>query len=158
MVRRIRAAFAEDGFLGVVHLLLLMDDTVLLATSREMALAKLRVTIAWCKEHGMGVNLKKTKFMAIGATAEDKVPLVVDDIIVKYSSTYLYLGAWMTDSGKMDDVLALHAEHCTNIVNKFSIFCCANTMMPFTVKKTVFDAAVVSAITYSSETWLTNNI
>ena len=30
--------------------------------------------------------------------------------------------------------------------------------MPFVMKKAVFDAAVVSSITYSSETWLSNNI
>ena len=30
--------------------------------------------------------------------------------------------------------------------------------MPFSVKKTVFSSAVTSSVTYSAETWLTNNI
>ena len=96
--------------------------------------------------------------MVINADANDKQPLVAYDVIVLYSATYLYLGAWVTDTGKMADVIALHHHHCTDVVNKFAIFCQANTTMPFAVKKTVFEAVVVSSMTYSSETWLTNSI
>ena len=95
--------------------------------------------------------------MVINAEAADKQPLVTRDVTVKYSPTYLYLGAWVTDTGKMADVLALHHQHCADVANKFAIFCQANTWMPFAVKKTVFEAAVVSTIVYSSETWLTKN-
>ena len=112
LVRRLKEAFREDGFLGVLQVLLLMDDTVLLATSRQMAEAKLTVLVTWCQEHGMELNLKKTKLMVVNGDMNDKRPLIVNDIVVKYSSTYLYLGAWMTDSGKMADVMALHDEHC----------------------------------------------
>ena len=152
MVRRLKEAFQEDGFLGALQVLLLMDDTVLLATSREMAEAKLTVLVTWCREYGMELNLKKTKVMVVNGDCDDKRPLTVGDIIVNYSPTYLYLGAWVTDSGKMMDVIALHGDHCGDILNKFSIFCKSNTFMPFSMKKAVFDAAVVSAITYSSET------
>ena len=93
MVHRLKEAFREDGFLGVLQVLLLMDDIVLLATSREMAEAKLRVLIIWCREHGMEMNLKKTKFMVVNGDFHDRIPLIIEDIIIKYSSTYLYLGA-----------------------------------------------------------------
>ena len=72
MVKRIKRAFNDDGFLGVLHVLLLMDDTVLLATTRQQALAKLLVLVTWCHEYGMEVNVKKTKFMVINALAEDR--------------------------------------------------------------------------------------
>ena len=32
LVRTIQLRFAEDGFLGILHVMLLMDDTVILAT------------------------------------------------------------------------------------------------------------------------------
>ena len=96
--------------------------------------------------------------MVVNGSHADHLPLIVDDVVVQYAATYLYLGAWITDSGKMADIIALHDQHCSNIVNKFSIFCQANTLMPFTMKRAVFEAAVVSSITYSSETWMTNNI
>ena len=135
MVRRIRHAFAADGFLGVLHVLLLMDDTVLLATTRHQALAKLEVLVAWCGDYGMHINLKKTMFMVVNGEVGDKEPLIAGDVIVKYTTKYLYLGAWVTDSGKWCDVIQLHEEHCNEVVNKFAIFCSANTNMPFFIKK-----------------------
>ena len=75
---------------------------------------------------------------------------------VNYTNRYLYLGAWFTDTGKTDDVLRLHEPSNEAAINKFSIFCTANTQMPFVYKKKVFDAAITSAMLYSCETWLTN--
>ena len=62
MIKMIKNAIADDGFLGGLHALLLMDDTVILATSREMCEAKLKVVVQYCQEFGMGINEKKTKF------------------------------------------------------------------------------------------------
>ena len=61
MVRMLKRAFISDGFLGALHALLLMDDTVVLATNRQMCEAKLRVIIQYCNEFGMKINGKKTK-------------------------------------------------------------------------------------------------
>ena len=61
-------------------------------------------------------------------------------------------------SGKISDVLALTVKSNQATVNKFAIFCVANSQMPFVYKKLVFDAAVTASLLYSSESWLTNNI
>ena len=58
MIKMIKNAVEEDGFLGGLHALLLMDDTVIIATSREMCEAKLRVVLQYCQEFGMSVNVK----------------------------------------------------------------------------------------------------
>lgn len=58
----------------------------------------------------------------------------------------------------MDSVISLHESYSETIVNKFSIFCAANSQMPYSVKKKVFDAAVTSALLYSCESWIANNI
>ena len=57
----------------------------------------------------------------------------------------------------MNTVLDLHETMNEVQLNKFAIFCAANSNMPYVYKRRVFDAAVVSALLYSSETWLTNN-
>ena len=158
MVRMIKNAIATDVFLGALHALLLMDDTVVLATSREMCEAKLKVVIQYCQEFGMHLNIKKTKYFVVNGTSNDRTPLDVEGITISYSTQYLYLGAWFTDSGKMSDIIQLHEKSNQATVNKFSIFCAANTQMPFIYKKLVFDAAVTSSLLYSAESWLTNNI
>ena len=158
MVRMIKDAVARDGFLGALHALLLMDDTVILATSRQMCEAKLGVVIQYCEEFGMNLNIKKTKYFVINGTENDRIPLDVDGTKICYSPQYLYLGAWFTDSGKMSDIINLHEKSNQATVNKFSIFCAANTQMPFTYKKLVFDAAVTSSLLYSAESWFTDSM
>ena len=151
MVRMLKNAFTSDGFLGVLHALLLMDDTVILATNRQMCEAKLKVVIQYCKDYGMIINTKKTKYFIINGSENDKTSLEVEGISVGYSPQYLYLGAWFTESGKMVDILTLHEKDNQATVNKFAIFCAANSNMPFKYKMLVFDAAV-TALLYSCET------
>ena len=158
MVRMIKNAVSEDGFLGGLHALLLMDDTVIVSSSRANCEAKLKAAIDYCNEYGMGINVKKTKFFVINGTSFDKNPLIVEGTKISYSPNYLYLGAWFTDSGKISDVLALTEKSNQATVNKFAIFCVANSQMPFVYKKLVFDAAVTASLLYSSESWLSNNI
>ena len=55
----------NDGFLSWLHVLMLMDDTVILATSRRKLEEKLNILWEYCDTHGMLVNTDKTKFMVI---------------------------------------------------------------------------------------------
>ena len=45
MVKMIKESVHNDGLLGRLHVLLLMDDTVIMATSREKCLKKTRNSI-----------------------------------------------------------------------------------------------------------------
>ena len=72
MVRMIKNAIVADCFLGALHALLLKDDTVVLATSREMCKAKLKVVIQYCQEFGMQLNIKKTKYFVVNSTSNDR--------------------------------------------------------------------------------------
>ena len=47
----------------------------------------------------MSLSVKKTKFMVINNTPDDKVPIISEDFIVEYCSSYLYLGAFITADG-----------------------------------------------------------
>ena len=157
MIKMLKQAIQVDGFLGSLHCLLLMDDAVILATSREMCFRKLHIVLKYCDEYGMVLNEKKSKFFVINGHEHDKISFHLRETEIQYCPRYLYLGAWITDDGKMGSVISLHETQSTALVNKFSIFCTANTSMPYIYKKKVFDAAVTSSLLYSSETWLTDN-
>ena len=58
MVRMIKRSVGNYGFLGLLLVLLLMDDAVIMATSREMYLKKLEVVYEFCCESGMKINAK----------------------------------------------------------------------------------------------------
>lgn len=158
MVSLIKERIGRDGFLGTMHTLLLMDDTVILSTSREMCIEKMGIMLDYCHSYGMVVNEKKTKFFVINGNDYDKEPILLDQIRINYCKKYLYLGAWFVDDGKMQSVLKEHEIENIKTINKFSIFCYNNASMPYAYKVKVFRAALGASLLYSAETWLTTSL
>ena len=73
-----------DGFLFWLHVLVLMDDTVLLSTTRAGMIMKIQPLNQYCTTHGMKMNLGKTKFMVINGLASDKEPILVYNLTVEH--------------------------------------------------------------------------
>ena len=157
MVGMLRHEVGEDGYLGTLHAFLLMDDTIIVATSRQKCIEKINVVLRYCEEYGMVLNSEKTKFMVIRSNNTDRSPLVINDFSIGYTHKYKYLGAWFSDDNKTDTVMKLHESQCNAAVNKFAVFCESNTDMPFVLKRQVLNAAVSAALLYSTESWFTNN-
>ena len=74
LIKMFKSRCQDDSFLQWLHALMLMDDTVILATTRERLQEKLNVLDDFCKTHGMVINQSKTKFMAINGDPIDKLP------------------------------------------------------------------------------------
>ena len=53
--------------------------------------------------------------------------------------------------------MSLHEPANESHLNKFAIFCAANSNMPYAYKLMVFNAAMTSSLLYSTETWLTKH-
>ena len=83
LVRMLKTSFNTDGFLGSMHALLLMDDTVIMATSRAKCIAKFETLLEFCEESGMVINERKTKLMVVNGTADDKQPIIIGDIFCR---------------------------------------------------------------------------
>ena len=77
MVKMLKDAIPVDSFLGNLHVLLLMDDTVIVATSREMCMKKFDIMMNYCNEYGMQLNEKKSKFFVINKNVSDLLPITV---------------------------------------------------------------------------------
>lgn len=75
LIRKIKQQCGDDGFLKWLHVLMLMDDTVILATSRERLTEKVKYLEEYCDKYGMLVNDDKTKFMAILGSEEHRQPI-----------------------------------------------------------------------------------
>ena len=137
-----------------LHVLMLMDDTIIFATSREKVQEKLDILNEYCKANGMQVNESKTKFMAINGSPMDKVSFMMGTHRVRHCDSYLYLGVPITADGHNDSTLKMHLDNKNKEVNKLIIFLAANYDAPFTVKKRVVEAAFMSSILYGCESWL----
>ena len=147
-------ALGNDSYLNDIHALMLMDDTVLLASTREKLIEKFTVLMDFCKKYGMFINEVKTQMMVINGTKIDRHPFTVYNITVKHTTSYIYLGSPFTENGKVKDVIKLHVKSRTKDLNKLRIFCKKNETMPYLFKKKVLEAAIISSLLYGCETWL----
>ena len=72
LIKLIKETCEPDGFLLWLHLLALMDDTVLLATSRANLVKKVQLLVQFCKKYGMVINEKKTNLMVINGNMHNR--------------------------------------------------------------------------------------
>ena len=92
LIKLIKETCEPDGFLSWLHLLMLMDDTVLLATSREKLIKKVTLLVQFCKKYGMVINESKTKLMVINGTINDKQSIIINNLSIQHCDIYIYLG------------------------------------------------------------------
>ena len=148
----------EDSFLGWLCALMLMDDTVIVATSREMMNQRLDQLNRYCESYGMVINQSKTQFMAINGKEEDKKVFKCGSTDIIHCSKYTYLGAIFTADGSGVSSLKEHLKEKKKHLNRLYIFLATNYDAPFQVKKKVFEAAFTSAILYGCESWVDINL
>ena len=147
----------DDSFLVDLHLMVLMDDTVLLGTTRNKIIKKFEILMEFCENYGMRVNELKTKLMVINGEEKDRAEFTCKNITVKHTTKYIYLGSPFTENGSIRSVIDSHIKTRTADLNKFRIFCKMNSTMPYMYKKKVLEAAIQSSLTYGCESWLVEN-
>ena len=99
---------------------MLMDDTVLLSTSKEDLIEKFKMGQCYCSEYGISVNQPKTKFMVINDDLPDRENKISGGIIAKYCKSYKYLGIFITDEGCYRTMLEIHREdRMKNVIKCF---------------------------------------
>ena len=132
-----------------------MDDTVVMATSHEKMSEKLALLKRSADEIGMVINSDKSQFLVVGA--EDRSPFILDDVTIAFTSKYNYLGTWIFNdsiSNQVKEHIKMKNSHCL----KFAAFLSKNSDAPYSVKRKVWQSALMSAVFYSCESWLTKDL
>ena len=149
-----------DGVLGWLHLLVLMDDTVIVASSHEKLCQKLDVLAKWCNQSGMVINEEKTQYMSFNSS--EKRPIVLNThagmVTVSQCTEYVYLGCVITSDGKISSAVSKHVSTRGKAANKLVRFLDKNENAPFVVKKTVTDACFYTSLLYGCESWLEEKV
>lgn len=156
-VRMIRSSCPNDGFLGWLHCLLLMDDTIILSTTRDGLKDKMEILLAFCDESGMVINQGKTKTMIINGNENDRASLEFPELTVKNCDQYVYLGTIFTQDGKVKSAVTAHIRSKKSNIMKFIAFLNKNVDFPFPIKKKVMESALISSVFYGCEAWLNNS-
>ncbi len=79
--------FGPDGFLYMVHLLILMDNTVIFTTSIRAMEQKLALVMETTVALHMSCHPVKSKFMTVNTS--DTEPFIINDITILYTDSCL---------------------------------------------------------------------
>ena len=79
----------RDGWLEMLHCLLLMDDTTVFATSRYKLIQKLQPLKRCTDSLDMVIHPTKSKYLCINT--EDKEDIVIDEVSISATEKYVYL-------------------------------------------------------------------
>ncbi len=130
------AEYSSDGFLGLLHCLLLMDDTVIFATLRTLLMEATNKTI-------MTIYPTKSKYFAVNTG--DQEPFILGDVVMSYQDLYIYLGSPISNSTIKKQVIN-HAVTNQFHIRKISSLLAKNCDASFVVKKVVWESPLFTAI------------
>ena len=72
------ALYNSDTILETMHLLIHVDDTTIIATSRELAEAKMCTLLTYCSINHISLQLSKCEFIVVNGNADDKTSFVLE--------------------------------------------------------------------------------
>ena len=148
----------SERFIQWLHVLVLMDDTVLLATTRDSMIKKVKILQEFCHDYGMLINSSKTKFFVVSGDDGDKEPIRVNGLVIEHCDAYVYLGSPFTSDGSVTSSVKVHAKNKLCHVLKYVSFLRKNNDVPYIVKKRVFDAALMTSVLYGCESWVGSDV
>ena len=138
----------SDCFFNWLHILMLMDDTVILTTSKNK-LEKLTILYDYFDTHGMVVNAHKTRFIVINADDQDKTPIRLRENVIRHCDQYVYLGSVFTSDGSTKSSIEQHVKEKEKHFHKLVMFLCTNRELPFCVKRNVVETAFNAIFTFA---------
>jgi hypothetical protein len=144
-----------DSWLGDLHILLFMDDTVIFATTKTGLINKLRRLKRCADDIGMIIHPSKSQYMSVNDT--DKTSIQIDNILIEKTPCYTYLGTKITDEN-ITAQMKLHVESKKPHIHKFYSFLAKNNDCPYIIKRKVWNSALNTTVLYSCETWITTNL
>ena len=153
LVRLYRNQCPVDGFLDWLHCILFMDDTAIMATSKEKCIEKIKIMIDFCNRYGMKINFSKTMFMVINGTIQDRRCIEIDGNKIVHCDRYVYLGALILEDATFPKFIQEHAADRNKNLIKLYSFLFKNIDLPLKIKFRVMEACFFSSIFYSCETW-----
>ena len=98
-----RYMYIRNSFSAQLTELQFADDVALLSTTRKNAEDAIDKYIEVAAELGLTVSIPKTKLMVTGrqATADDRIPILLNGGTIKNIPDFLYLGSVISTSGRV---------------------------------------------------------
>ena len=151
LIRLFNERFQIEDIIHMYHILLHADDCLILSTNRDIFEEKFRCLEEYCIENSIRLQPLKCSFITFNGG--EKKDIILKNGMIKHVNEVVYLGSIITaDSGVTKNVIS-EIRKREKYFNKFYSFLRENFNAPFSVKETVLEACVSSAVLYNCETW-----
>ena len=127
------------------------DDATIIASSRKIAISKLKSLLQYCSLNKIIPQYSKCEFIVVNGNASDTEALPLGDRLLSSVGHLDLLGSHLSASGKLADDLKLHMTVRYKSCIKYYNFLRANILAPMVVKLTVLKACVVNGLCYNCE-------
>ena len=132
------------------------DDLILIASTRSLAISKVKHLIAYCRRNSIILEPTKSQFVVINGTDVDHTDIKIDDVLISHCSYLSLLGSHLSESGCLKDDMSHHLTKRYQTCVKFYNFVRSNRVAPLQVKLKVLKSCVLSNLLYNCETFGTD--
>ena len=142
-----------NQFFEVLHLLVHADDATIIASTREIAINKLRSMLVYCGINYIIPQYSKCEFIVVNGNESDRMPLLFGDNPLNNVNNIVLLGSHLTSSASLKEEMTLHMQKRYKSVIKFYNFIRSNKVAPLHIKMKVLKSCVVSSLLHNCETF-----
>ena len=143
--------FAKELYIHMYHLLLHADDSLILASTKELLIKKYLAMDNYCLKNMLHLQAKKCGFICINSDEKDCI--ILRNGVVNHLNEISYLGSIISSYGNVTRDIKLEVDSKVKHFNKFYAFLYKNFNAPMSVKTKVLESCVCSALLYNCETW-----
>ena len=131
-----------------LHLLIHAGDATIIASTREIAIDKLRSMLYYC-----AINCIIPQFLVVNGSEIDREPLPLGKNSLSNVNHIILLGSYLPSKASLKEEMMLHMQKRYKSVIKFYNFIRANRAAPLQVKIKVLRSCVVSSLLHNCETF-----
>ena len=107
-------SFDPEPLIGIFHFLMHADDILMLATSRNIALEKVKCLMQYCVDNFIRLQITKCAIMCVNGDDDDELSLQIDNLTLNNTECEVYLGSSITKSTKLLDDVNADIEYVTS--------------------------------------------
>ena len=141
------------NFYEALHILIHADDVTIIASTREIAINKLRSMLYYCGINHIIPQFSKCEFLVVNGTVFDRTPLPFGNNTLENVSHITLLGSHLSSIASLKEEMKLHMKKRYKSVIKFYNFIRSNRVAPLQVKIKVLKSCVISSLLHNCETF-----
>ena len=138
-------------FFDAIHLLVHADDATIIASTREIAVNKLKSMMQYCEINCIIPQYSKCEFIVINGNDSDKMALPFGDSSMENVNHIVLLGSHLSSNASLKEEIMLHMRRRYKSVIKFYNFIRSNRVAPLQVKLKVLKSCVMSSLLHNCE-------